>query len=114
MNRRQFISTIVGAGTGLALEKAIPFNRVWFFPHKIRLANIPMYRGFAPGYHEAFGGLDGRRWVYDRTLEVAFSVPVHAKAVFDRERQVWVVRATDLPDPKIVEAYLIPSAPSGN
>lgn len=39
MNRRSFISTLLGAGAALAIEEAIPFNRVWFFPQRIRLAN---------------------------------------------------------------------------
>jgi hypothetical protein len=40
MNRRTFIGSLLGAAAGLVLEEAIPFNRVWFFPQKIRLANI--------------------------------------------------------------------------
>lgn len=32
--------TLLGAGAGLALEEAIPFNRVWFFPKRIRIARF--------------------------------------------------------------------------
>ena len=39
MNRRHFIAALIGSAAGLAIEEAIPFNRVWFFPQKIRLAN---------------------------------------------------------------------------
>jgi hypothetical protein len=38
VNRRTFLGTLIG-GAALALEEAIPFGRVWFFPQKIRLAN---------------------------------------------------------------------------
>lgn len=46
MNRRSFISTLLGAGAALALEEAIPFNRVWFFPQRIRVANVAVDWGF--------------------------------------------------------------------
>jgi hypothetical protein len=40
MNRRGFLK-FLALGTGaLALEQAIPFNRVWSFPKDIRLANV--------------------------------------------------------------------------
>lgn len=40
MNRRNFITSIGALVGGLALDKAIPFNRVWSFPSKIV---IPKY-----------------------------------------------------------------------
>jgi hypothetical protein len=35
MNRRSFLSLLGMSVGGLALEQAIPFNRVWSFPKKI-------------------------------------------------------------------------------
>lgn len=39
MNRRNFITGIGALVGGLALDKAIPFNRVWSFPSKIVIPN---------------------------------------------------------------------------
>jgi hypothetical protein len=35
MNRRGFISLLGAGAAGLALDRAIPFNRVWSFPKEI-------------------------------------------------------------------------------
>lgn len=37
MERRSFIRSLLGAGAVAALDYAIPFNRVWFFPKTIKL-----------------------------------------------------------------------------
>lgn len=39
MNRRELFKFLGAAIGGIALEQAIPFNRVWSFPKKIVLAN---------------------------------------------------------------------------
>lgn len=42
MDRRNFlkgIGTLVG---GIALDKAIPFNRVWSFPKEIKIVQVPI------------------------------------------------------------------------
>lgn len=96
MNRRHFISALLGAGAGLALEEAIPFNRVWFFPKEIRLAN------------------NGLRGVYFHTFETDLWVPA-GEIVFDPKSQIWIVISAPPPiDWKIFDARLIPSSPSGS
>ena len=40
MERRNFLKLFTGAVAGIALEQAIPFNRVWSFPKKIVYAGV--------------------------------------------------------------------------
>lgn len=43
MNRRNFLSLLGASMAGIALDQAIPFNRVWSFPKEIVLSNsIPV------------------------------------------------------------------------
>lgn len=46
MNRRGFLSLFSAGVAGIALDQAIPFNRVWSFPSKIM---VPEYEGFKVG-----------------------------------------------------------------
>lgn len=40
MNRRGFLKFLGAGVAGIALEEAIPFNRVWFFPKKIVIPEV--------------------------------------------------------------------------
>ena len=41
MNRRNFLTSLAATVAGIALNEAIPFNRVWSFPKKIMIAKPP-------------------------------------------------------------------------
>lgn len=45
MNRRSFLGWLGAGVAGIALEKAIPFGRVWSFPKKIIVPNDGMLVG---------------------------------------------------------------------
>jgi hypothetical protein len=44
MNRRNFLSLVPAAVAGLALDQAIPFNRVWSFPKNVRVPHFSATR----------------------------------------------------------------------
>jgi hypothetical protein len=70
MNRRNFISTLLGAGAGLALEEAVPFGRVWFFPQKVRIANLA-----ETNLHRLYReGVLGKSWGFDWHAEMTLNV----------------------------------------
>jgi hypothetical protein len=93
MDRRGFLTTLLGSPAGLALEEAIPFNRVWFFPQKIRLANAGLVLRLPP------------EWPYG-LRNFTLDEFAHRTAVFDQVRQVWVLRTIAPPDPNVIEALL--------
>ena len=95
MDRRRFIETLVGAGAGLALEKAIPFNRVWFFPQKIRLANYWRFGYLQVTFSQRWNVVHGIGY---RPQDVAR---------FDRERQIWIAQSVDPIEFKIIDAIHI-------
>lgn len=43
MDRRTFLKKLGLTVGGLALQEAIPFNRVWSFPKEIKVVNVPKY-----------------------------------------------------------------------
>jgi hypothetical protein len=52
MERRRFISGLSTLVAGIALEKAIPFGRVWSFPKEIKAVNceFPVLLQRRPGF----------------------------------------------------------------
>jgi hypothetical protein len=52
VNRRHFLGLFGLGVAGIALDQAIPFNRVWSFPKEIKIAFFPpvMFGGGEPEY----------------------------------------------------------------
>lgn len=54
LSRRKFLGGLGALIGGIAVEQAIPFNRVWSFPKKIVIADVAQYEDFIEMSNLAF------------------------------------------------------------
>lgn len=92
MNRRNFITSIGALVGGLALDKAIPFNRVWSFPSKIVIPKkIYSHQTYALGTRISWELLDD----WEESVEKlgidrdSYSV-IHSPLLFDQNFSIIV------------------------
>lgn len=82
MQRRQFLTALGALVGGIAIDQAIPFNRVWSFPKDIKIARDPLvvYERDANGIRVA------KDWLYDvdevNALTMKYITPVLHDNVF--------------------------------